>query len=107
MTLPQIRFAVISGPVLAFFTSFDGVVVALFVSGGENSTLTRTMFDALRDQIDPTIAAISTVMVLSHLPRCSGWRKRLVGGRLSSSAPRLRSDQLASASADVNLEPQR
>ena len=64
VTLPQIRFAVISGAVLAFLTSFDEVVVALFVSGGENSTLTRTMFNALRDQIDPTIAAISTVMIL-------------------------------------------
>ena len=64
VTLPQIRFGVISGAVLAFLTSFDEVVVALFVSGGENSTLTRTMFNALRDQIDPTIAAISTVMIL-------------------------------------------
>jgi len=38
--------------------------MALFVSGGANSTLTRNMFNALRDQIDPTIAAISTMMVL-------------------------------------------
>jgi putative spermidine/putrescine transport system permease protein len=36
----------------------------LFVSGGENSTLTRNMFAALRDQIDPTIAAISTMMIV-------------------------------------------
>jgi putative spermidine/putrescine transport system permease protein len=34
------------------------------VSGGENSTLTRTMFLSLRDQIDPTIAAISTIMIV-------------------------------------------
>jgi putative spermidine/putrescine transport system permease protein len=64
VTLPQIRFAVISSAVLAFLTSFDEVVVALFVSGGDNSTLTRAMFNALRDQIDPTIAAISTIMIL-------------------------------------------
>ena len=49
---------------LAFLTSFDEVIVALFVSGGENSTLTRNMFNALRDQIDPTIAAISTIMIV-------------------------------------------
>ena len=49
---------------LAFLTSFDEVVIAMFVSGGDNSTLTRTMFNALRDQIDPTIAAISTVMIV-------------------------------------------
>ncbi len=63
VTLPQIRFAVISGALLSFLTSFDEVIVALFVSGGANSTLTRNMFLALRDQIDPTIAAISTLMI--------------------------------------------
>ena len=64
VTLPQIRFAVVSGALLAFLTSFDEVVLALFVSGGSNSTLTRNMFLALRDQIDPTIAAISTMMIV-------------------------------------------
>jgi len=64
VTLPQIRFAVITGAVLAFLTSFDEVIVALFVSGGPNSTLTRNMFAALRDQIDPTIAAISTLVIV-------------------------------------------
>jgi putative spermidine/putrescine transport system permease protein len=34
------------------------------VSGGDNSTITRSMFLALRDQIDPTIAAISTILIL-------------------------------------------
>ncbi len=64
MTLPQIRFAVISGALLAFLTSFDEVILSMFVSGGSNSTLTRNMFNALRDQIDPTIAAISTLMIV-------------------------------------------
>jgi len=63
VTLPQIRFAVVSSAVLSFLTSFDEVILALFVSGGANSTLTRQMFLALRDQIDPTIAAISTIMI--------------------------------------------
>jgi putative spermidine/putrescine transport system permease protein len=63
VTLPQIRLAVVTSAVLAFLTSFDEVVVAMFISGGDNSTLTRNMFNALRDQIDPTIAAISTVMI--------------------------------------------
>lgn len=63
VTLPQIRVAIITAAVLAFLTSFDEVVIVMFVSGGDNSTLTRNMFNALRDQIDPTIAAISTVMI--------------------------------------------
>ena len=64
VTLPQISFALSTSAVLSFLTSFDEVVVAMFISGGDNSTLTRNMFNALRDQIDPTIAAISTVMIV-------------------------------------------
>jgi putative spermidine/putrescine transport system permease protein len=64
VTLPQIRFSVVTAALLSFLTSFDEVIVAMFVSGGENSTLTRNMFNALRDQIDPTIASISTIMVI-------------------------------------------
>lgn len=65
VTLPQIKFSVVTGAVLAFLTSFDEIIVSLFVSGGDNSTLTRNMFNALRDQVDPTIAAISTLIVLA------------------------------------------
>lgn len=63
ITLPQIRFAVCTSALLAFLTSFDEVVIAMFISGGDNPTLTRNMFNALRDQIDPTIASISTLMI--------------------------------------------
>ena len=64
ITLPQIRFAVVTSALLAFLTSFDEVVIAMFISGGDNPTLTRNMFNALRDQIDPTIASISTIMIV-------------------------------------------
>lgn len=64
VTAPQIGFALVTSAVLSFLTSFDEVAVALFVSGGDNATLTRRMFLALRDQIDPTIAAISTIMIV-------------------------------------------
>lgn len=63
VTLPQIRFSVVTAAVLAFLTSFDEVIVSLFVSGGDHSTLTRNMFNALRDQVDPTIGAISTLII--------------------------------------------
>jgi len=63
VTLPQIRFSIISGSLLAFLTSLDEIVVAMLISGGENATLTRRMFNALRDQIDPTIASISTLLI--------------------------------------------
>ncbi|MGA8260899.1 MAG: ABC transporter permease [Arenicellales bacterium] len=64
ITLPQIRFSLVSAALISFLTSFDEVIIALFVSGGDNSTLTRAMFNSLRDQIDPTIASISTILVL-------------------------------------------
>lgn len=64
VTVPQIRFSIVSGALFAFITSFDEVVVSLFISGGETTTLTRRMFSALRDQIDPTIAAISTCLIV-------------------------------------------
>ncbi|MDA7792465.1 ABC transporter permease [bacterium] len=64
ITLPQIKFSLISASLIAFLTSFDEVIISLFVSGGDNSTITRSMFLALRDQIDPTIAAISTILII-------------------------------------------
>ncbi len=64
VTLPQIRFSVVTAALLSFIVSFDEVIVALFISGGNMSTMTRSMFLALRDQIDPTIASISTIMIL-------------------------------------------
>ena len=63
VTLPQIKFSVVTAGLLSFLTSFDEVIIAIFVSGGKNATLTKHMFAALRDFIDPTIAAISTIMV--------------------------------------------
>ena len=64
ITLPQIKFSVVTAALLSFLTSFDEVIISIFVSGGVNATLTKHMFAALRDYIDPTIAAISTIMVL-------------------------------------------
>ncbi|MEO9337435.1 ABC transporter permease [Mesorhizobium sp. SB112] len=62
VTLPQIRPSVISGLLFAFISAIDETVVALFISGGQYQTLTKRMFTALRDEIDPTIAAISSLL---------------------------------------------
>jgi len=64
ITVPHIRFSIQTGAFLAFITSLDEVVVAMLISGGDNATITRRMFNALRDQIDPTIAAISTCLIV-------------------------------------------
>lgn len=62
VVLPQIRPSVITGTLFAFISALDETVVAIFISGGDNQTLTKRMFTALRDEIDPTIAAISTML---------------------------------------------
>lgn len=64
VTLPQIKSSIIAGGLFAFITSLDEVVIGLFVSGGQNATLTRRMFSGLRDEIDPTIAAISSMLIV-------------------------------------------
>jgi putative spermidine/putrescine transport system permease protein len=63
VTLPQIRIPVVTAALLAFITSLDEVTISLFVAGGDYATMTKRMFNALRDEIDPTIAAISTLLV--------------------------------------------
>jgi putative spermidine/putrescine transport system permease protein len=64
VTLPLIRPGVLVGALFAFITSFDELVVALFLSGSGAVTLPRRMWDDLRFQIDPTIAAVSTLTIV-------------------------------------------
>jgi putative spermidine/putrescine transport system permease protein len=63
VTLPIIRPGVFAGALFAFITSFDELIVALFVSGSGAVTLPRKMWDSLRQEIDPTIAAVSTILI--------------------------------------------
>ena len=64
VTLPLIRPGVLVGALFAFITSFDELIVALFISGSGAVTLPRRMWDDLRFQIDPTIAAVSTLTIV-------------------------------------------
>jgi putative spermidine/putrescine transport system permease protein len=63
VTLPLISPGVLVGALFAFITSFDEVIVALFLSGSGAITLPRRMWDDLRFAIDPTIAAVSTLTI--------------------------------------------
>jgi putative spermidine/putrescine transport system permease protein len=64
VTLPIIRPGVLAGALFAFITSFDELIVALFISGSSAVTLPRKMWDGLRMEIDPTIAAVSTLLIV-------------------------------------------
>ena len=60
---PLILPGVISGGLFAFITSFDEVVVVLFVGSSGQKTLPWQMFTGLREQISPTILAAATILV--------------------------------------------
>lgn len=61
--MPLISPGVISGGLFAFVTSFDEVVVVLFLSGFEQRTIPRQMWAGIREQISPTILAVATILV--------------------------------------------
>lgn len=61
--MPLILPGVVSGGLFAFITSFDEVVVVLFVGSAGQKTLPWQMFTGLREQISPTILAVATLLI--------------------------------------------
>jgi len=64
ITLPIIAPGVVSGALFAFATSFDEIVVTLFLAGPEQVTLPRQMFTGIRENISPIIAAVATILIV-------------------------------------------
>lgn len=62
--LPLILPGVISGALFAFVTSFDEVVVVVFLASPEQRTLPKQMFSGIREDISPTITAAATLLIL-------------------------------------------
>lgn len=67
ITLPNILPSVAAGALFAFITSFDEVVTSIFLAGPDVSTLPVQMWSGVRVQIDPTVAAVSTMLLLVTL----------------------------------------
>lgn len=63
VVMPLILPGVISGALFAFVTSFDEVVVVLFLAGFEQRTIPRQMWAGIREQISPTILAVATILI--------------------------------------------
>ncbi|MEZ5925551.1 MAG: ABC transporter permease [Hyphomicrobiaceae bacterium] len=88
IVMPLILPGIISGALFAFVTSFDEVVVALFIASPEQRTLPKQMFSGIRELISPTITAAATVLVLfsamllvgAELIRRRGERLRGISG---------------------------
>lgn len=64
VTLPLIRPGMLSGSLFAFITSFDELIVALFLSGATVRTLPVKMWEGVRFEVDPTLSAVSTLLVI-------------------------------------------
>nr|WP_309504406.1 ABC transporter permease [uncultured Roseovarius sp.] len=64
VTFPIIAPGVFAGALFAFITSFDEIIVALFIASPAQFTLPRQLFTGLRDQIDPSIVAVTTLLVM-------------------------------------------
>jgi putative spermidine/putrescine transport system permease protein len=65
--LPLILPGVISGALFAFVTSFDEVVVVLFIAAPDQRTIPRQMWSGLREQVSPTILAVATILIALSL----------------------------------------
>ncbi|HZS34702.1 MAG TPA: ABC transporter permease [Methylomirabilota bacterium] len=64
ITLPLLKPGIIAGAIFAYVTSFDELVMTLFLAGPRLTTLPVQIFNYLEYTSDPTIAAISVVLVL-------------------------------------------
>ncbi len=62
-TLPLIRPGIAAGGLFAFITSFDNVPVTIFILGTRNMTLPVKIFSAIEYGVDPSIAALSTILI--------------------------------------------
>lgn len=90
VTLPAVLPAVVSGAAFAFLVSFDEVVLAIFLGGPATTTLPKRMWESVRYEIDPTLTAISTLLVLVPIAILAGIevvRRSLGGGAASSVSP--------------------
>lgn len=64
ITMPLILPGIIAGALFAFVTSFDEVVVVLFVAAHDQQTIPRQMWNGIREQISPAILAVATILVM-------------------------------------------
>jgi len=72
VVLPQLRAAITVGALFTFLISFDEVVIAYFVTGARTTTLPVKMFSAIRWELSPVIAAVSTLLTVLSLSIAAG-----------------------------------
>ncbi len=78
VVLPQLRSGIMAGALFAFLISLDEVIVSYFITGPETETLPVKMYSALRWEVSPVIAAVSTLLTVISLAFALGvmWLER-------------------------------
>lgn len=64
ITFPIIRPGIFSGALFAFFSSFDDLIIAIFISGVHAITLPKKMWDGIRFELSPTITAVASILII-------------------------------------------
>jgi ABC-type spermidine/putrescine transport system permease subunit II len=67
VTFPIIRPGILAAAILAFLTSFNEFICALFIAGSSSQTLPLKMFEGLRYELDPTVSSVSTILLVMSL----------------------------------------
>jgi putative spermidine/putrescine transport system permease protein len=75
--LPLLWPGIASGAIFAFLISFDEIVIAMFISGS-HPTLPKLMFDGIRYELNPVVAAVSSqlIIVTALALLSSAWLRR-------------------------------
>ncbi len=78
VVLPQLRSGIMAGALFAFLISLDEVVISYFITGPDTETLPVKMYSALRWEVSPVIAAVSTLLTVISLAFALGvmWLER-------------------------------
>jgi putative spermidine/putrescine transport system permease protein len=63
ITLPILWPSIFAAAIFAFIASWDEIIMVIFIGGGAGTTLPLRMFNYLRTEINPTIAAVSTLLL--------------------------------------------
>jgi putative spermidine/putrescine transport system permease protein len=66
-TLPLIAPAILSAALFAFLISFDDIIISLFISDAQTTTLPKRMWEGIRFEIDPTSVAVSVILLSGSL----------------------------------------
>jgi putative spermidine/putrescine transport system permease protein len=85
--LPLIRPGIFNGSILAFITSFDEIVITLFLAGAR-PTLPKKMYDGIQLQVSPTLTAVATIFIVTSaaLLVSAALMRRIAPGRASNEA---------------------